>query len=90
MTLSVLVDRYVWCRVDWYVGVLWRSVGRYKATPMQAVEAYAKLADSFFFFFFFCGEGPRSWSYGRTAALRLIVQPCDEDEDEQFFTKLYK
>jgi hypothetical protein len=35
----------------------------------------------------FCGEGPRSRSYGRTAALRLIVQPCDEDEekDDQFF-----
>jgi hypothetical protein len=25
-------------------------------------------------------EGPRSRSYRRTAALRLIVQPCDEDE----------
>jgi hypothetical protein len=38
-------------------------------------------------FFFFCGEGPRSRSYGRTAALRLIVQPCDEDEekDDKFF-----
>jgi hypothetical protein len=36
--------------------------------------------------FIFCGEGPRSRSYGRTAALRLIVQPCDEDEekDDQF------
>jgi hypothetical protein len=36
---------------------------------------------------FFCGEGPRSRSYGRTVALRLIVQPCDEDEekDDQFF-----
>jgi hypothetical protein len=34
----------------------------------------------------FC-EGPRSRSYGRIAALRLIVQPCDEDEekDDQFF-----
>ena len=30
--------------------------------------------------FFFCGEGPRSRCYGHTAALRLIVQPCDEDE----------
>jgi hypothetical protein len=30
-------------------------------------------------YFFFCDEGPRSRSYGRTAALRLIVQPCDED-----------
>jgi hypothetical protein len=26
------------------------------------------------------GEGPRSRCYGRTAALRLIVQPCDEDD----------
>jgi hypothetical protein len=30
--------------------------------------------------FSFCGKGPRSRSYGRTAALRLIVQPCDKDE----------
>jgi hypothetical protein len=30
---------------------------------------------------FFSGEGPRSRRYGRTAALRLIVQPCDEDDD---------
>jgi hypothetical protein len=37
---------------------------------------------------FFCDEGPRSRCYGRTAALRLIVQPCDEDEekDDQFFS----
>jgi hypothetical protein len=37
--------------------------------------------------FFFCGEGPRSRSYGHTAALKLIVQPCDADEkkDHQFF-----
>jgi hypothetical protein len=32
--------------------------------------------------FFFSGEGPRSRRYGRTAAIRLIVQPYDEDEDE--------
>jgi hypothetical protein len=25
-------------------------------------------------------EGPRSRCYGRTAALKLIVQPCDEDD----------
>jgi hypothetical protein len=30
--------------------------------------------------FFFHGEGPRSRCYGRTTALRLFVQPCDEDE----------
>jgi hypothetical protein len=29
--------------------------------------------------FFVCGEGPRSRRYGRTAALRLIVQPRVED-----------
>jgi hypothetical protein len=34
--------------------------------------------------YFFCGEGPRSRCYGRTSALRLIVQPCDED-DYSFF-----
>jgi hypothetical protein len=35
----------------------------------------------------FCGEGPRSRCYGHTTALRLIVQPCVEDEenDDQFF-----
>ena len=32
---------------------------------------------------FFCGEGPRSRSYESTAVLRLIVQPCNEDD--QFF-----
>jgi hypothetical protein len=31
---------------------------------------------------FFSGEGPRSRRYGRTAALRLLVQPCDDDDDE--------
>jgi hypothetical protein len=43
-------------------------------------------------YFFFCGEGPRCRSYGRTAALRLIVQPCDEDEekDDQFFLLFFQ
>jgi hypothetical protein len=31
------------------------------------------------FTIFFCSAGPRSRRYGRTAALRFIVQPCDED-----------
>jgi hypothetical protein len=35
-----------------------------------------------FLLLFFSGEGPRSRRYGRTAALRLLVQPCDEDEDD--------
>jgi hypothetical protein len=34
---------------------------------------------------FLHGEGPRSRCCGRTTALRLFVQPYDEDEDEQFF-----
>jgi hypothetical protein len=41
-------------------------------------------------YFFLRGEGPRSRCYGRTTALRLFVQPYDEDEDEQSFTKFYK
>jgi hypothetical protein len=35
--------------------------------------------------FFLSGEGPRSRRYGRTAAARLIVQPYDEDEDDDYF-----
>jgi hypothetical protein len=31
---------------------------------------------------FFSGEGTRSRRYGRAAALRLFVQPCDEDDDD--------
>jgi hypothetical protein len=31
---------------------------------------------------FFSGEGPRSRRYGRTAALRLLAQPCDEDDND--------
>jgi hypothetical protein len=31
------------------------------------------------------GEGSRSRRYGRTAALRLLVQPCDEDDDDDYF-----
>jgi hypothetical protein len=36
---------------------------------------------------FLHGEGPRSRCYGGTTALRIFLQPCDEDEDkdEQFF-----
>jgi hypothetical protein len=35
---------------------------------------------------FFSGEGPRSRRYGHTAALRLLVQPCDEgDDDDDYF-----
>jgi hypothetical protein len=36
--------------------------------------------------FFFCGEGPRSRRYGRTAALRLLVKPCDDDDDDYFLS----
>jgi hypothetical protein len=35
--------------------------------------------------FFFIGEGPRSRRYGRTAALRLLLQPCDGDDDDYYF-----
>jgi hypothetical protein len=52
---------------------LWRGQGKvYVYLPMRASLQ----------------EGPRSRSYGRAAALRLIVQPCDKDE--QFCTKFSK
>jgi hypothetical protein len=34
---------------------------------------------------FFSGETSRCRCYGRTAALRLIVQPCDEDDDDNYY-----
>jgi hypothetical protein len=34
---------------------------------------------------FFKGEGPRSRYYEITAALRLLVQPFDENEDDYYF-----
>jgi hypothetical protein len=37
------------------------------------------------FFFFLIREGPHSRRYGRTAALMLIVQPCDVDEDDDYY-----
>jgi hypothetical protein len=30
-------------------------------------------------------EGPRSRRYGRTAALRLLVQPYDGDDDDDYY-----
>ena len=35
---------------------------------------------------FFCGERPRSIRYGRTAAVRLIVQCCNKDDSFFVFT----
>jgi hypothetical protein len=36
-------------------------------------------------FFYFNGDGPRSRHYGHTAAMGLLVQPYDEDEDDDYF-----
>jgi hypothetical protein len=38
---------------------------------------------------FLFNEGPRSRCYGRTAALRLIVQPCDEDEENDEVSSVF-
>jgi hypothetical protein len=35
--------------------------------------------------FVFSDEGPRSRRYGRTAASRLLVQPCDEDDNDDYY-----
>jgi hypothetical protein len=42
----------------------------------------------YYIYITFICEGPRGRCYGRNAALRLIVQPCDEDEEkyDQFFS----
>jgi hypothetical protein len=34
---------------------------------------------------FLSDEGPRSRCYGCTTALRLIVQPYDEDEEDDYY-----
>jgi hypothetical protein len=39
-------------------------------------------------YIFFSAEGPRSRRYGRTAALRLLVQPGDEDDSDDYFLSL--
>jgi hypothetical protein len=38
---------------------------------------------------FFSGEGPRSRCYERIAALRLLAQPRDDDEDDCYFFVLF-
>jgi hypothetical protein len=39
----------------------------------------------------FFEKGPAARCYGRTAALRLIVRPCDEDEEkDQFFFSFFR
>jgi hypothetical protein len=40
----------------------------------------AQLFKAWWILFFLYDEGPRSRCYGSTTALRLFVQPCDEDE----------
>jgi hypothetical protein len=45
-----------------------------------AIFSIIPLFISYFSSIFFSGEGHRSRRYGCTAALRLLVHPCDEDE----------
>jgi hypothetical protein len=45
-------------------------------TPQKMLTASTENTNRLFFFM----KDPRSRCYGRTAALRLIVQPCDEDD----------
>jgi hypothetical protein len=66
------------------VNLLCKELYEFSLPPFLS-SLYCHLS-SFFIFLFF-GEGPRSRCYGRTAVLRLIVLPCDEDEekDDLFF-----
>jgi hypothetical protein len=62
---------------------------RYTSTPLLGLHGTLQgelhttqvIQDTLFFLH---GEGPRSRCYGRTTALRLFVEPYDEDKDEQF------
>jgi hypothetical protein len=56
-----------------------------KIVPFSLLR-YSNFRITFDSTIFFSGEGPRSRRYGRTAALRLIVQPYDEDEDDYFLS----
>jgi hypothetical protein len=53
---------------------------RYRNLRCTAMRVLLIPGPSFSIFVCCCGEGPRSRCYGRTAALMLIVQPCDEDD----------
>jgi hypothetical protein len=48
-----------------------------------ALQTFPDLLDGSFFFF--SGERPRSRRYGRTAALRLLVQPSYEDGGDDYY-----
>jgi hypothetical protein len=52
----------------------------YRKTPRHNLKLGNDNSFSRPFRVFFCGEGPHSRCYGRTAALRLIVKPYDEDD----------
>jgi hypothetical protein len=54
-------------------------------SPFEQIFQDQNLLEPTVLLFFLSGEGPRSRRYGRTSALRLIVQPCDEDEDDDYY-----
>jgi hypothetical protein len=67
--------------------LVWDSHSRRQQSAVSAVcrTGNLRFEEAFLRHFFLHGKGPRSRYYGRTTALRLLVQPYDEDEDEQFF-----
>ena len=52
------------------------SIEEAEERPVYTVKFSSDLS----LFFWGGGEGPRSRCYGHTSALRLIVQPSDEDD----------
>jgi hypothetical protein len=54
---------------------------KYSAAPRAAAAHSLGTTGSALFL---SGEGHRSRCYGRTVAMRLIVQPYAEDEDDDF------
>jgi hypothetical protein len=55
-------------------------VGYFLDSPRITVVTKSIIIEQLFFVFVFFCERPRSRSSGRTAALGLIVEPCDEDD----------
>jgi hypothetical protein len=70
----------------WYISVNRPILKRWSSLSWSRVPFFLR-GQTFFVVvpFFLSGEGPRSRRYGRTAALWLIVQPYDEDEDDDYF-----
>ena len=68
----------IWKQTDEWKGILKVLITHSRQFRFAFCRNANKIAS--ISYFMFCGEGPHNRCYGRTAALRLFVQPCDEHE----------